>query len=77
MCCCVSGNATPLAPASACRAAARLNSKISSMAMRSSALRRPTDSKVSSTIDSSCAVSHVMLKPMVGDCRCNCHSESR
>ncbi len=45
--------------------------------MRSSALRRPTDSKVSSTIDSSCAVSQVMLKPMVGDCRCNCHNESR
>ena len=47
------------------------------MAMRSSALRRPTESSVSSTSDSSCAVSQVTLKPMLGERRWISHSESR
>ena len=77
ICCCVSGNGTPPFPASVCNAAARLNSRTSSDATRSSAVRRPTDNKVSSTSDSSCAVSQVMLKPIEGCCRCSSHKASR
>jgi len=77
MCCCVSENATPCAPPSVCKAAARLNNSTSSDATRSSALRRPTDNQVSSNSHSSCAVSQVMVKPIAGCRQCGSHEVTR